>query len=319
VAYPYVWGDALAELAQLAPDVRIVNLETAVTTHPEAWPKGINYRMHPRNTPLLTAAGVDCCVLANNHVLDWGFPGLAETLATLTDAGIQHAGAGADLAAAQAPAVLELPDQAKGRCRVLVFAFGSESSGIDRNWAAAPNRPGVNLLPDLSDATVAVIAAQVAAVKQARDIAVASIHWGGNWGYRIPEAQRGFAHALIDRAQIDVVHGHSSHHPKGIEVYRQRPIIYGCGDLLNDYEGIRGHERYRGELGLMYFPSLDPASGQLQRFILTPTRIRRLRLQQAAPAEAQWLADLLNREGQSLGTAVRRDQQGRLVLRWADG
>jgi poly-gamma-glutamate synthesis protein (capsule biosynthesis protein) len=316
VDYPYIWGDALAELAEIAPDLRIVNLETAITAHPQPWPKGINYRMHPRNVPVLTAAGVDCCVLANNHVLDWGVPGLAETLATLDAAGIRHAGAGPDLAAAQAPAVLPVPGQ--GRGRVLVFAYGSESSGIGGAWAATAQRPGVNLLPDLSDATVAGIAAQVAAVKQAGDIALASIHWGGNWGYEIPAAQRGFAHALIDRAQIDVVHGHSSHHPRGIEVYRQRPIIYGCGDLLNDYEGIRGHARYRGELGLMYFPSLDPASGHLQRFILAPMRIRKLRLQHAAPAEVDWLADMLNREGRALGTRVARDAHDRLVLHWAE-
>jgi poly-gamma-glutamate synthesis protein (capsule biosynthesis protein) len=319
VPYAYIWGDALTELTELAPDVRIINLETAITAHPQPWPKGINYRMHPRNVPVLTAASVDCCVLANNHVLDWGGPGLAETLASLEDAGIRHAGAGPDLAAARSPAVLAVPGLARGEARVLVFAFGSESSGIGRAWAATATRPGVNLLPDLSDATVTAVAAQVRAVKQAGDIAVASIHWGGNWGYEIPDAQRSFAHALIDRAQIDVVHGHSSHHPKGIEVYRERPIIYGCGDLLNDYEGIRGHTRYRGELSLMYFPSMDPVSGRLQRFILTPTRIRKLRLERAAPAEVDWLAGLLNREGRSLGTGVARDDRGRLVLQWADG
>ena len=70
VGFSYVWGDALAELETRAPDLRIVNLETSITTSDEPWPKGINYRMHPRNAPCLSAARLDLCVLANNHVLD---------------------------------------------------------------------------------------------------------------------------------------------------------------------------------------------------------------------------------------------------------
>jgi Putative enzyme of poly-gamma-glutamate biosynthesis (capsule formation) len=77
-------------------------------------------------------------------------------------------------------------------------------------------------------------------VKQQGDIVVASIHWGGNWDYKVPREQREFAHKLIDEAGVDVIHGHSSHHIKGIEVYRGKLIMYGCSDLLNDYEGISG-------------------------------------------------------------------------------
>lgn len=71
VDFAYVWGDALAELDAAAPDLRIVNLETAVTRNDEPWlGKGINYRMHPENVACLAAARLDCCTLANNHVLD---------------------------------------------------------------------------------------------------------------------------------------------------------------------------------------------------------------------------------------------------------
>jgi poly-gamma-glutamate synthesis protein (capsule biosynthesis protein) len=81
VDFAYIWGDALATLERLRPDVRIVNLETAVTVADDAWPgKRIHYRMHPGNLPCLTAAKIDCCVLANNHVMDWGRGGLVETL-----------------------------------------------------------------------------------------------------------------------------------------------------------------------------------------------------------------------------------------------
>jgi len=312
VSYSYVWGDALAELAAMAPDVRIVNLETAVTTSEDFWPKGINYRMHPGNVELLSVARIDCCALANNHVLDWGRPGLAETLATLRQAGIRSAGAGSDLGGAQAPAVCPIP----GKGRVLVFAFGERYSGIATDWLATQTQAGIDLLPDLSRTTVDAIAARVRAVKKPGDIVVASIHWGGNWGYEIPAAHRRFAQGLIDHAAIDVIHGHSSHHFKGIEVYRDRLILYGCGDFLNDYEGIGGNEAYRAELGLMYFPVLDPADGRLLRMALKPTRIRRFQVQRATPEEAAWQAAVLDREGRSLGTRVLPDGSGGWLVEW---
>lgn len=309
--FGYVWGDALAEWARIGPDVRIVNLETAATTSDD-WQrgKGIHYRMHPANVPCLTAAHIDCCVLANNHVLDWGEAGLAETLATLREAHLQTAGAGHDLAAAAAPAVLNTP-----RGRVLVFAFGTESSGIPPDWAAAAKRPGVNLLADFSDATVARIAAQVKAAKRPGDVVVASIHWGGNWGYAVPAAHRGFAHELIEQCGVDVVHGHSSHHPLGIEVHQGRPILYGCGDFLNDYEGIRGYEAYRGDLSLMYFLDVEPASGRLLRLVMIPMQIRRFRLNRAVASDTRWLRERLDRESRSFGCRVEAGAEGSLELR----
>lgn len=84
MSFEYVWGASLAELDRAAPHVRVVNLETSVTKSDAYWRgKGIHYRMHPDNTRCLVVAGVDCCVLANNHVLDWGYSGLEETLETL--------------------------------------------------------------------------------------------------------------------------------------------------------------------------------------------------------------------------------------------
>lgn len=78
----------------------------------------------------------------------------------------------------------------------------------------------MNLLPELSGATVAAITDQVARVRRANDVVVISLHWGPNWGYDIPEEQRSLAHQLIDRADASIIHGHSSHHAKAIEVHR---------------------------------------------------------------------------------------------------
>ncbi len=306
----YIWGDALEELKRVAPDCRIINLETAVTSSGKWEAKGINYRMHPDNIPCITAAQIDCCCLANNHVLDWGHEGLLETLDTLAAAGLKHAGAGRNREEAEAPAVL--PAGQKGR--VFVFSFGEESSGIPPHWAAAPDRPGVNLLPDLTEETALRIGEKVKATKQAGDVAVASIHWGGNWGFEIPRAHREFAHALIDHAGIDIVHGHSSHHVKGIDVHDGKLVLYGCGDFLNDYEGIGGFGHFRGDLGLMYFAWIDPETGRLEDLRMTPVQARRFRVNRAAKEDALWLLDTLNREGRRLGTAVEKGDDGLLCL-----
>ena len=79
-------------------------------------------------------------------------------------------------------------------------------------------------------------------VKQAGDLLLVSIHRGGNWGYEVPKAHKSFAHRLIDEARVDVVHGHWSHHVRPIEVHRGKLILYGCGDFINDYEGIGGRK-----------------------------------------------------------------------------
>lgn len=308
----YIWGDALDELEQSAPDARIINLETAVTTHSQYEPKGINYRMHPRNIDCLTAAKIDCCVLANNHVLDWGCAGLVETLSTLRVAQIKYAGAGRNRREAESPAVIEMANGG----RVVAFAFGDGDCGIPQEWAATEDKPGVAYLQALSDVAVERLSEIVADVKRAGDIVVMSLHWGGNWGYAIAPAQRRFARALIDKAAVDIVHGHSSHHPKAIEVHNGKVILYGCGDLLNDYEGIAGYEAYRGELGLMYFLTVDIHTGKLLHLRMTPTRIQRFRLCKCETRDAQWLADMLNREGAEFGTGVTRDDGNHLVLHW---
>ncbi|NKE73806.1 CapA family protein [Candidatus Manganitrophus noduliformans] len=311
VGYSYIWGEVLEILGRRAPDVRIINLETAVTTS-ETWEeKGINYRMHPENIPCLTAARIDCAVLANNHVLDWGEAGLVETLETLRKTDIKTAGAGRTLDEAQAPAIFEVA----GRGRVIVFGFGSESSGIPWTWAAKQEKPGVALLEDLSERTVRQIAGRVQSTKRPGDIVVASIHWGGNWGYDIPQEQIRFAHQLIDEAGVDVIHGHSSHHAKGIEVHREKPILYGCGDFLTDYEGIEGYETFRDDLALIYLATIDPSSGKLVRFEMVPFQMKRFRLHRASEEDARWLEKMFNREGHPFGTWVELKEDLSLVLR----
>ena len=130
-----------------------------------------------------------------------------------------------------------------------------------------------------------------------------SLHWGGNWGYRVPREQIDFAHELVDCGAADLVHAHSSHHPKGIEIYRGKLILYGCGDFINDYEGISGHEEFRGDLGVMYFAQLDSAGGELVALELVAMCRRRLRLERAPQIDCQWLCGVLNAEGERFGSS----------------
>ena len=311
VDFSYVWGDALVEMDREGTDVRIINLETAVTESEDYWPdKPVLYRMHPRNVGCLKAGQISCCSLANNHTLDWGYEGLQETLRTLDAAGIAHAGAGRDAAAAATPAALEAP----GKGRALVFSFGSPTSGVPREWAATVDRPGVNLLEDLSKETAHRVAGQMLKGKRPGDVIVASIHWGGNWDYHVPDEQIGFAHHLIDEG-VSIVHGHSSHHVKTIEIYRDRLIFYGCGDFLSDYEGISGYEQFRSDLTLMYLVDVDPRQGQVLKARLVPMQVRRFRLNRASAEDSQWLCDLLNRLGAPFDTRAQLGGDYSLTLR----
>lgn len=308
--FRWPWGDSLDVLDEFAPDARLLNLETAVTSSADFAPhKAIHYRMHPDNVACLTVVRPDVCVLANNHILDFGPEGLADTLRVLMHAEIPSAGAGLDAEAANRPTVTEMPAG-----RVICGAAGLRSSGVPGDWAAAQDRPGVAFVSEMSWASADELAERVSTLKRDDDIAVVSLHWGSNWGYDIDERQREFAHRLID-AGVDVVYGHSSHHPRPIELYRGKLILYGCGDLVNDYEGIGGYQAYRSELRLMYFASVDPDSGQLIELRMMPMREKRMRLQRVGHEDAEWMRSRLGDASRDVETRVEVDADGVLAVR----
>ena len=293
IDFAWPWGEALEIVERFAPDVRLLNLETSITAGGEFMRgKAVHYRMHPDNVGCLTAIRPDVCALANNHILDFGYQGLTDTLRTLADAGIHGVGAGLEAESAERPAVVG---------RVVIASCGMASSGIPPGWAATGHRPGVAYVPDMSERAADAIADRVLALKGPRDIAVVSVHWGSNWGYDVDAAQIRFAHRLID-AGIDVVHGHSSHHPRPIEIYRGRLIMYGCGDTIDDYEGISTFEAFRHELRLLYFVSIDSESGAALRMV--PMRMRRMRLERVPDEAAEWLRASVAEMSRRFGTRV---------------
>jgi poly-gamma-glutamate capsule biosynthesis protein CapA/YwtB (metallophosphatase superfamily) len=312
--FSWPWGDALPVVEQAAPDVRVINLETSVTRSADFAPgKAVHYRMNPDNLPCVAAIRPDVCALANNHVLDFGERGLRETLGALARAGLAAAGAGLGAAEAGRPAVVPLPDGG----RVLVSSCGTASSGIPPR-AATATRPGVNLLPSLSLAAADALITGAQATRHDGDVAVVSIHWGSNWGYGVRSDQVRFAHRLIDGG-VDVIHGHSSHHPRPIEVYRGKLILYGCGDCIDDYEGITGFEEYRDDLRLLYFASIAPGTGELSVLTMVPMQARNMRLRQASTADSRWLAATLGRISRGFGSRIEHRPDGRLILHPAAG
>ncbi|HZJ35313.1 MAG TPA: CapA family protein [Gillisia sp.] len=313
VSFSNIWGDALEVWKKMSPSIKIVNLETSLTVQDSPWPgKGINYWMHPKNAKVLTSAGIDFCSLANNHILDWERPGLIETLETLKESGIFVVGAGKNAKEAATPGIIPVNGG-----RLVLLAFGARSSGIPKSWAAQENLSGINILPEEIEASIDLIKNQVAEVKQKNDIVVFSMHWGGNWGYKIPSDHRKLAHEIIDKAGVDIVHGHSSHHPLGMEVYKNKLIIYGAGDFINDYEGITGdHDKYRGELSLMYFPTINQENGELISLKMIPMKIKNFRLNHASKPDAAWLEEILDRKGSKLGTQVELNDDNSMDLKW---
>lgn len=309
--FSWPWGDALHVLDEMAPDVRVINLETSITRSAGFAPgKTVHYRMNPANLPCVAAIRPDACALANNHVLDFGHAGLTETLAALTGAGLRAAGAGRDAARARQAAAIPLP----GGRRMVIFSCGTQSSGIPGGWAATASRPGVDFLPGLDDAAADEVISRASAARQPGDIVVVSIHWGSNWGYQVDRDQARFARRLIEGG-VDLIHGHSSHHPRPVQIYRGKLILYGCGDCIDDYEGITGHEQYRDDLRLLYFASLRPGTGELAALRMVPMQARKMRLHRAGLADSQWLAAVLDRISRPYGSLIDLGPGGNLILR----
>ncbi|MEU1209172.1 CapA family protein [Nocardia sp. NPDC005825] len=311
VGFDWPWGDVGPLLDELAPEVRLINLETTITRDGVFAPaKGIHYRMNPANIATLKAFRPDACALANNHILDFGNRGLLDTLDALDAVGIRAAGAGTSIDAACSPVVVE---PASGR-RVVIVSVASTSSGVPPTWEAQHDRPGVWLFGDPAGRVADDVAAQVVAHKHPGDILIVSVHWGPNWGYGIGRSEIQFAHRLID-AGVDIVHGHSSHHPRPVEIYHGRPIFYGCGDVIDDYEGISGYGSYRPELRLLCLVSVEPG-GQPTGIRMLPMRIRRIRLEHASRADADWLGKTLTRISRRFHTHIDRGPDDLLEIRW---
>ena len=290
-AYP--WGDDVRAALRQA-DLRLINLECAITSEQERWHDGaykaFYFRADPVAIDTLRAAGIDFAALANNHIGDFGAAGLLETVHLLDAAGIAHAGAGADLAAAAASARLQAGDW-----RVAVVAFADHP----RQWAAAPGRPGINYTPvSVHPTDFGPVARALAAARQDADLVVFTIHWGPNMRPRPTPEFQVFARRVIE-AGADIFWGHSAHVVQGVEIYRDRLILYDTGDFVDDYVV---DPDLRNDLSALFLVRVAP-DGRL-RLEIEPVQIMNRHVTLADGPERDWFLRRLHDLCSEMGSAV---------------
>ncbi len=292
----YPWGDTMA-LFQEA-DVRICNLECVISDWGTPWsvtPKVFHFRSDAKNVATLRVAHIDAVSLANNHTLDFEYEGLFHMMNILNAAGIHYAGAGMTFGEASEPAIWELSGIKLG-----LIAFTDN----EPDWEATEDQPGVLYIPTtLRDKRAEKLFETVRKTKDLVDLLIVSAHWGPNWGYSPPAEHIPFAHALID-AGADIIFGHSGHVVRGIEIYKQKPIMYCTGDFIDDYAV---DEIERNDRSFIFVVEIDGHS--ISRLLLYPTVIQDFQARRAKNAERQAIVANMQRLCTKLKTVTTWDEK----------
>ncbi len=264
VDYRYPWGDALDVLEEIRPAARIVNLGNQrhherrfLAAKRHSLPDASRKRQAAERGPNRLL-----CSLKQPRSRPAGLAGYRRPSKRCVRRESRPPGAGENAARAASPAIIEIAPE----IRLAVFGYGTESSGVPASWAARqPFTRREFHFRIFHRGPPRKLSESISGQTRPEDLVIFSVHWGGNWGYDVPEEQVRFAHQLIDSGAVDVVHGHSSHHVRPLEVYRGKLILYGAGDFLNDYEGIEGNEGYRDDLALDVLPTFESGTGRLVR------------------------------------------------------
>ncbi len=207
----------------ISADISFANLETVITDRNElsATPKMFGFRTHPDGVRELMRIGFNLFSTANNHALDYGPQGAAETLRHLDALGAAHAGLGHDGGAAAAPAMIE-----RRGVRVALGAIGIGGSGFA---SSTPGRDHAGQLP-FNDRNMDRVVSSLSA--SASDIRILSVHYGTEFNVWTSAAERQrFRQALEQGA--DIVAGHHQHVAAGIELIDGKAIFYGLGNFLH--------------------------------------------------------------------------------------
>jgi poly-gamma-glutamate synthesis protein (capsule biosynthesis protein) len=282
-------------------DLAIANLECAVCEPAERWhgaPKAYYFRAPPVAGQALADAGVKLVSLANNHILDYDVQGLLETVRILDAHGIAHAGAGVDLAAARAPAIVELRAERRA-VRIGMAAFCDHQD----DFAATGDHPGMAWLGMHDEAAAIDAFALALAPLRAEGVRwpILSLHWGPNMASEPSAHQRRLARAAVDIGW-KIVFGHSAHVFQGVELYEGCPILYAAGDLVDDYAvdaGLRNDHQLLFELVL--------GEDAVERVVMHPLFIRSCRVYPANSAQRAWIGERMQGLCAALGTAVGID------------
>jgi poly-gamma-glutamate capsule biosynthesis protein CapA/YwtB (metallophosphatase superfamily) len=273
---------------------RFCNLECVLADSwdPASVPrKMFHFRSDAKNVAVLQTAGIDAVSLANNHTLDFGERALSQMLELLDRTGICRSGAGRGIGEACRPVICRAAETT-----IAVIAFTDN----EPEWEAGLTKPGVFHVPiDLDDPRAKRLLQIVRRARAVSDLVFVSAHWGPNWGRSPPRGEIPFGHALID-AGADLVFGHSPHVFHGIEIYRDRPIIYSAGDFIDDY-AVDPIER--NDHSFVFLIETDIRS--ILRLSLYPTLIRGCQVRIATSDKAASIAQKMTERCAEFGTQTR--------------
>ena len=299
------WGDTLPLFRSV--DVRIANLECVIADSGKQWKpqeKRFHFRTDAKNVRTLLAAGINCVSLANNHTLDYGYGAMREMLAILDEAGIHRAGAGSSLDEAAKPAIFQIAGM-----RIGCISFTDNQP----DWAAGEKQAGVYYMPtDMNDARTRDLLEQIERTRPLVDVLIVCAHWGPNWGRRPRPAHVQLAHALVDHG-ADIIFGHSCHVFQGIEFYRDRPILYSCGDFVDDY---RIDPQQRNDQSFVFV--VEVQDHQPVRLRLYPIVIERFQARHACNSDTYAIVELMQSLCAEFGTVATWHEEAR-VLRVTGG
>lgn len=216
--------------AQLsAADLTVLNLETSIGTRGAPEPKRFTFQAPPRALEALARAGVDVVTMANNHGMDYGAGGLADTLDAAASAATAEppfsvVGIGADADAAFAPAVKEV----RGTRIAVLGASSADDPTADptAQWAATDDRAGIAVASDPGRLVQAVEQAQGGA-----DVVVVYLHWGVQ-GERCPSESQAATARAVAAAGADIVVGTHAHVVQGAGLMGETYIAYGLGNFV---------------------------------------------------------------------------------------
>ena len=279
-----LWGDMLSEIR--STDINIFNLEAALTRSNQKVDKVFNFKSDPANVQTLLEANVHAVNLANNHVLDYSESGLLETLQTLDDAGILHAGAGKNILEARRPVIVT-----KNGITIGLLGITDNEPG----WEASEQAPGIRYV---AVGDIDKIRPDIESLKRQVDIVILSAHLGPNMQQRPPGPMVDFIHSLMD-AGVDIFHGHSAHIFQGIEYYGSKVIIYDAGDFVDDYYV---DPRLRNDLSFFFKVIVD--SEGVRDVRLVPTLISNFQVNHAKGGDFTEAVEKMKVLSQEFGTSL---------------